>query len=361
VSTRAPTPAPSADRNVDFGTPSLRFRTTSASFRIQHRTLLVCTVLAVLALAVAVVSLGTGSYPLSPGQVVEALLGRGEAFTRTIVLEWRLPRVLLALIFGMVLAASGALFQSLTRNPLGSPDVIGFDSGAYTAVLLVMLAHVGSDDFYGRAAAALAGGAATALLVYLLAYRRGLHGFRLIIVGISVSAVLGSIDAYLLVKANIQDAMAAAVWGTGSLAGVGWPQVLPAGTASLVFLLAAAAVVRPLSLLELGDDAASALGVRPQRTRAAVMLVGVALSASVTATAGPIGFIALAAPQLSRRLTGAAGPQPFTAAVMGALLLVSSDWVAQHAFAVQVPVGVVTVSIGGLYLLWLLYREARTI
>lgn len=354
-----PRDASAAGERVDFGTPSIHHRGSLASFRVELRTVVVCVVLAAMALAVAIISLGTGSYPLSPGQVVNALLGRGEEFSRTIVVDWRLPRVLLALVFGMVLAASGALFQSLTRNPLGSPDIIGFDSGAYTGVLFVILLHVAADGFYTRAAAALIGGVVTALLVYLLAYRKGLQGFRLIIVGIAVSAVLGSVDSYLMLKANLRQAMAAAVWGTGTLASVGWAQVLPASSASVVLLAAAVVVSRPLRLLEMGDDAASSLGVRAQWTRVGVVVIGVALTASVTATAGPIGFIALAAPQLARRLTGAGGPQPLPSAIMGALLLVASDWIAQHALSVQVPVGVVTVSVGGLYLLWLLYREAR--
>lgn len=351
--------APASAARVDFGTPSWRHRTAFASFRVDARTVVVCASLGVLALAVAVFSLGAGDYPLSPGQVVQALLGGGEAFSRTIVIDWRLPRALLALVFGMVLAASGALFQSLTRNPLGSPDLMGFDSGAYTGVLLVILLHVSSDDFYGRAAAALVGGIATAALVYLLAWRRGVHGFRLIIVGIAISGVLGAIDSYLMLHANKDQLVSVGAWSAGTLDNVGWPQVLPAVIVSAIALVAAIALGRPLRMLELGDDTAASLGVRAQGTRIAVIVVGVALSAAVTATAGPIGFIALAAPQLARRLTRASGPQPLPAAFMGALLLAASDWIAQHALPAVVPVGVVTVSVGGLYLLWLLYRESR--
>ena len=139
--------------------------------------------------------------------------------------NWRLPRVLLALMLGAALGMSGAIFQSLTRNPLGSPDIIGFNSGAYTGALVVILLIGGT--YYEIAVGALVGGIATAAVVYLLAYKRGVQGFRLIIVGIAISAMLGSVNTWMILKAKLDDAMAAAVWGAGSLNGLGWTQVWP--------------------------------------------------------------------------------------------------------------------------------------
>ena len=185
-----------------------------------------CLVLSALALLVALLVIGGGDYPMGPGQVLKVLLGGGEGLENTIVLQWRTPRAVAALVFGAALGVAGAVFQSLTRNPLGSPDVIGFSTGAYTGALLALTLVGGS--FVATSLGALAGGLLTAFAVYLLAWRRGSHGFRLILVGIGVSAMLAALNQWLVLRAEIEVAMAAAVWGAGTLNGVNWSSVLPA-------------------------------------------------------------------------------------------------------------------------------------
>ncbi|KQR01887.1 iron ABC transporter permease [Arthrobacter sp. Leaf145] len=345
-------------KRVDFGRPVAVVRNRSLSLRLDIRSMLVCIPLLLAALAVAVVSLATGDYEVSVQQVLQAFTGDAPGLAQTIVMEWRLPRVLAALVFGAALGMSGCIFQSMTRNPLGSPDIIGFNTGAYTGALIVMLTVGGS--YAGVAAGALVGGVLTALAVYLLAYRRGSQGFRLIIVGIGISAMLAALNHWLILQAELEAALAAAVWGAGSLNGITWEQAAPAAVVVVVVGLATLAVARRMQLLEMGDDAARALGVRAEPTRLLLLILGVALTAAVTAVAGPIAFVALAAPQLARRLTRSAGITLLPSAVMGAFLLVSSDLAAQRLFApIQLPVGVVTVCIGGIYLVWLLAREAR--
>ncbi|WP_032405750.1 FecCD family ABC transporter permease [Rhodococcoides fascians] len=326
--------------------------------RIDLRTVAVCAALLLVTVAVAVVAVGTGDFHIPPNEVLAAVFGHSSRITEIIVMEWRFPRVVLAFLFGAALGVSGAVFQSMTRNPLGSPDIIGFATGAYTGALVVILTLGGG--YYQTGAGALVGGLATAAAVYLLAYKRGVQGFRLIIVGIGVSAILASINTWLVVKADLADAIAAAVWGAGSLNGLGWAQVVPALVVMAVIAPCLAVLSRRLPMLEMGDDAARALGVRAEPTRLMLVFLGVALIALVTAAAGPISFVALAAPQLARRLTGTSGVAMVPAACMGALLLVVSDVVAQRVFApTQLPVGVVTVSVGGAYFVWLLAREGR--
>jgi iron complex transport system permease protein len=275
-----------------------------------------------------------------------------------VVVEWRLPRTALALLLGAALGISGAIFQSLTRNPLGSPDIIGFDAGSYTGALIVITLFGGG--YLVIAGGALLGGLLTALLVYLLAYRRGVHGFRLIIVGIGVSAMLTSLNTWMLLRAKLEVAMAAAIWGAGSLNGMTLERLGYSGIILAILVPLALSMSRPMRQLELGDDAARAMGVNAERSRIGLLVLGVALTATATATAGPIGFISLAAPQLARRMTGSAGVAMVPAAAVGALLLVCADFIAQRAFApTQLPVGLVTVSLGGVYLVWLLLREAR--
>ncbi|MFC5913882.1 FecCD family ABC transporter permease [Streptomyces pulveraceus] len=325
------------------------------ALRVDRRSVLVCAALAVTVAALGVLTLGTGSIQLTPARVLSALFDPdADSRDRLVVVTWRLPRLLFAIVCGAALAISGALFQSLTRNPLGSPDVIGFASGSYAGASVVLLL-LGTANYLAVASGSLIGGAATALLVYLLAYRNGLAPFRLIIVGIAVGAFLSSLTSMLLLSVNPQQAMLAATWGAGSLSGLGFEQLRVTAAVFVVLLICAAAVVRPLVHLELGDDAAVALGVTAQRARLAATLVGVALTALVTAAVGPISFIALAAPQIAQRLTrGSTTVRIVPAALTGAVVLVAADFIAQR---IDLPVGVVTVCVGGAYLAWLLARQ----
>lgn len=316
-------------------------------------------VLALVLVAGVLAALMLGTRPLSIPDVIAALAPDATGPDRLVVVGWRAPRALSAALFGGCLALSGALVQSLTRNPLGSPDVIGLNTGAYAGVVGVIL--LGGSGWAALATGALVGGFGTAVVVYLLAFRQGIRGFRLVIVGIAVSAVLSSLTTWFSVKADLDVAMRAAVWGAGTLSGTGWPVLtLSAGIAALLGLGLPAAG-RWLRHLELGDDTAAAQGVPVEPAKALVLTLGVALTALVTATTGPVAFVALAAPQIARRLTGrAAGAELPGSALVGSVLLVGADLVAQHAIrGVILPVGAVTVCLGGGYLIWLLARESR--
>ncbi|CAM3631188.1 iron chelate uptake ABC transporter family permease subunit [Occultella aeris] len=353
----APVRTDSADGRVDFGRPTLVLRRRRLSTRVSRRAVVVCTVLAVTTFLLALVSLGVGTLALSPMEVLAALADTGgNEQARLAVVGWRLPRLLLAVLCGAALAVSGAIFQSLTKNPLGSPDIIGFSTGSYTGAIVVML-WLGSTTYLNIAAGSLVGGCVVAFVVYVLAYRRGIQAFRLIIVGIGISAILGSINSMLLIAVSPEQAMLAAVWGAGSLNGLGYAQLWPVAISGTLLILGAALIVAPLRQLEIGDDAARALGIRAQRSRALATVLGVALTAVVTAAVGPISFVALAAPQIARRLTRGIGLELLPAALTGALVLVAADLIAQR---VDLPVGVITVSVGGSYLAWLLISEYRT-
>ncbi|WNI14927.1 FecCD family ABC transporter permease [Actinacidiphila sp. ITFR-21] len=333
-------------------------RTGGVSVRVDRRALLVCALLLVAALAVAVVLIGTGDYRIAPPDVLRTLTGHGDAGQDFVVRQLRLPRAVVGLLVGAALGMAGAAFQTVARNPLGSPDVVGFGQGSAVGALIVIVLFKGPS--YEVSVGAVVGGLLTGLAVYLLAWKRGVHGYRLVLVGIGASAVLAAVNSYLLVRADFVDAARAVVWITGSLDGREWGQVWP--------LLGVCAVLMPVLLLqgpalritEMGDDAASALGVRVERTRLVTVLAAVLLTAAATAAAGPISFVALTAPQLARRLTRSPGVGLLPAALMGAALLVAADWAAQRAFGSgQVPVGVSTGVLGGGYLLWLLVTERR--
>ncbi|GAA1681152.1 iron-enterobactin ABC transporter permease [Glycomyces endophyticus] len=335
----------------------LVLRRRGVAMRLEWRTVVVCAALAIAVACIAVLALMTGSLRLSPGDVLAALAGGRTGLVRDIVVEWRLPRVAAALVFGAALGVSGALLQSLLRNPLADPGIIGFTQGSYTGALIVIL--IVNGTYWQLVGGALIGGLASAVVVYLLAHRRGVQGFRLIIVGIGVSAMLDSLNTWLILKAELDRAIAAAAWGAGSLNGVTWAQVAFGGAGIAVLLVLAGVLSRPMQQMELGDDAAASQGVRVASARLGLIVVAVALTATVTAASGPIVFISLVAPQIARRLarTARAGLAP--AALVGALLCLAADFIAQHLAPTPLPVGIITVMLGGGYLGWLLLIEAR--
>jgi iron complex transport system permease protein len=334
-------------------------RVGGVSLRIDRRTVAVCALLLAAVLALGTVAITFGEFPISVAQILGSFTGAetSEA-VRRIVLEWRMPRIVLAVVVGAALGLSGAVFQSLTRNPLGSPDIIGFTTGSYTGALITII--VLGAGYIGTAVGAVLGGLASAAIVYLLAWRRGVQGYRLIVVGIAVTAMLESLNAWLILRADLELAFAAASWSAGSFNEVRWGVVVPVAVALGLLLPALALVARPLKMLELGDDAARALGVRAEANRLALVVVAVLLVAIVTAAVGPVAFVALAAPQIGRWLSRAPGVVLLPAACTGALLVLAADVIAQRIIApAQLPVGLVTLCLGGVYLLVLLTREAR--
>ncbi|MGW5336545.1 FecCD family ABC transporter permease [Streptomyces bauhiniae] len=328
------------------------------SLRLDLRSLIVVVLLLVAVLAAGVALIGTGDAHIPAMDVLRTLVGNGNPYQDFIVNELRLPRLLVGLLVGASLGLGGALFQSISRNPLGSPDVLGLAQGSTAGALVMIVLFSGSAA--AVTAGALVGGLVTGLGIYLLAWKQGVHGYRLVLVGIGVSAVLTAVNGYLITKADIVDAARAVVWMTGSLSGRDWTQVWPLLILCAIVIPVILANGRGLRMLEMGDDVAYALGVRVHRVRLVLMVGAVLLTAAATAAAGPVGFVALTAPQLARRLTRSPGPNLVPSLCMGAALLVTADWICQRLFgADQLPVGVVTGVVGGAYLLWLLVGERR--
>ncbi|MEV0642131.1 iron chelate uptake ABC transporter family permease subunit [Streptomyces sp. NPDC050619] len=328
------------------------------SVRLDVRAITVVVLLLCAALAASVVLIGTGDFPISAADVLRTLFGNGDAGQELIVNELRLPRVLVGLLVGGSLGLGGALFQAISRNPLGSPDVLGLGQGATVGALVMIVLFSGNAT--EATVGALVGGLATGIAIYLLAWKRGVHGYRLVLVGIGVSAIVTAINGYLLTRSDLTDAASAFVWMTGSLNGRDWDQVWPLLALCAVLVPLVLAHARGLRMMEMGDDVSYALGVRVERVRMLLLIAAVLLTAAATAAAGPVSFVALTAPQLARRLTRSPGPNLLSSLCMGAALLVAADWVSQRAFgADQLPVGVVTGVLGGVYLLWLLVIERK--
>lgn len=324
------------------------------SLRLHTRSAIICLTIGVLAVAIAVLTISTGTYNITPTGVLDTFLGGGSTMDQFIVLRQRTPRAVAALVVGAALGLSGAIFQSITRNPLGSPDVIGFTTGAASGGLAVILL-AGVSSATTIAAGTIIGGFGTAIFVYLLSAARGINGERLILTGIAVGAMLASVNDYLITRADVESAEVAKAWQFGSLNTITWNQVVPAVTVLALLIPLTLTLSGSMRMLEMGNDAASSLGVRVDRDRALLLCAAVALAATAVAVSGPVGFLALAAPQLAKRLARSPGIPLLAAGAMGALLLAVGDLLAQRLLSpFQIPVGLVTAALGGLYLLWIL-------
>lgn len=324
----------------------------------QTRSLVVIGVLAVVVFATFCVSLSLGDFKIPVIDVVKTLFGGGDRATEFIVNRLRLPRALTGLLVGTALGLSGAIFQSIARNPLASPDIIGvtYGASAFAVFAIVTLGLTG----VAVSAFAIVGAVLTAFIMYVLAWRHGVSSYRLILIGIGIGAIATSITSYLLTKARVEIAQQALIWLTGSLNGRDWSNVRSLAITFVVLLPLMAFLVRQLRILQLGDETAYGLGLRVEVARLGLIVVAVLLAAVATAAAGPIGFVAFVAPPIARRLTRSPGPAMITSGLLGALVVGLSDLVAQHAFGeTQLPVGVVTGVVGAPYLMFLLARANR--
>lgn len=314
--------------------------------------------LTALVAALFVVTMMVGSFRLTATEVVGTLLGTlGDPSLDFVVLGLRLPTAATALAVGLALGASGTIFQHLLRNPLASPDFVGISSGAsLAAVAGVVFLQVGGLAVSGLA---LAGALVAALVMYLLAWRDGVSGYRFILIGIGVAAFFDGLIGFVLTRAQLFEARQAMHWLTGSV-GQANSTELRLLLAALVFLLPLAILLqRHLRILELGDDAARGLGVPAELARAALLATAVILLALAVAASGPILFVALVAGPIANRLLGPATGGIVSAALVGAAVLLTSDLVATHLLPTPLPTGVVTGAVGAPYLLWLLATTNR--
>ena len=326
--------------------------------RRTRRSVVVTGALATTAAALFVLTMMVGSYGLGAVEVVASVLHlRDDPSVDFIVRDLRLPTASTAMAVGLALGASGTIFQQLLRNPLASPDFIGITSGAgLTAVSGIVLLQVGGLAVSGLA---LGGAVLAALLMYVLAWRDGVSGYRFILIGIGVTVFFDGLIGYLLTRAQLFEARQAVRWLTGSIGQASAAELGLLLVALVVLLPAALLLQRQLRALELGDDTARALGSRTELSRAGLLATAVVLVALAVSVAGPILFVALVAGPVADRLLGPAAGSVLAAALAGAALLLTADLVALHVLPAPLPTGVVTGAVGAPYLLWLLATTNR--
>ncbi len=329
-------------------------REPAGSRRNDTRVYLVIAILSSATLLVAIVSTAVGAYSLSVSDLVLTLLGQGTGSDNVIVFRLRLPRVAMGLLAGVAFAIAGALFQTLLRNDLASPDIIGISGGASVSAATAILLFGASGAVVSLSA--FLGALVVAGTIYLLAWRRGVNGFRFVLIGVGVAFLVQSALGYLLTRGDVREVSQALVWMVGGVGGAEWSEIgiLAVGLTALLPIVAV--LSSRLRIMQLGDDTAAGLGVPVEHTRLLLLLIAVALCAIATAFVGPIAFVAFVAAPIARRVVGHGALALVPSALVGALLVLGADFLAQHALPanVQVPAGIITGIIGAPYLLWLL-------
>jgi iron complex transport system permease protein len=345
---------------------TLPLRVGGLSWQVRPRGVAVSLTGLVLLVVLMAMNMRIGDIQMTLAEVVAGTFDVNSA-AHFVIMELRLPRALTGALVGAALALSGAIIQSIARNPLASPEILGVTTGASVTVVAGVVV---SGSAYGGAsgllstlgipALALLGGLIGAAVVYGLAWRRGLDGYRLVLVGIGVAAVFTNVKFWLLTIGDVNDTSRAMVWISGSLNGRGWEHVTPTALALVVLVPLTLLGTRSLDALRFSDDTVTALGVRMNLARALMILAAVLLAAVATASAGPIAFVALASPQIALRLVRSGQPPLLCSAVIGGVLTTAADLIARTTFSpLELPVGIVTAVLGAPYLIHLIWRSRK--
>lgn len=330
-------------------------RAGRASFLVHRRSALVAAGLVTVLTAVCVAYLCVGERFVAPSEVLKVLAGERSP-AAFVVEDLRLPRLATGLMVGAAFGVAGALIQTVARNPLASPDIIGISQGAGAVTVAAMTFGLASSTVLPYLS--IAGGVLAAALVYVFAWRGGLHATRFVLIGIGFAIALRSLTTLFMTKGDYLVAQQAQIWMTGSLNGRGWDESLPLRVTLLVMLPAVLWAARAQRTVALDDDTATALGVRLGRVRLGLVAVGVILASVATGVAGPVDFVALLAPQIARRTTRTAQIPLLCSALMGALVVVAADLLGRRLFSpTELPVGVLTAAVGAPYLIWLIMRS----
>ncbi|WP_010676473.1 FecCD family ABC transporter permease [Bacillus timonensis] len=337
------------------------------SFLIDKKALVTFFTLVAVAIVLFLVSTGLGEMKIDPVTVVKTLFGYGSRMEQLVVTSFRLPRILIAFLVGMALAAAGSILQGIIRNPLASPDILGITGGASVAVVAFLATFSNSSNALTVSikwlpVAAFIGATVVAFLVYILAWKNGVSPIRLVLIGIGVSALTQALTTTFMVMGPIYQASQANIWITGTVNGSTWANVQILSPVVIILLILCFMLARNLNIQELGEELATGVGSSVQKQRFLLLLISTALTGSAVAFAGGIGFVGLMAPHMARRLVGSAfGALLPTAALLGGILVMVADLIGRIVFSpTEVPAGVFTAAIGAPYFIYLLYKSRNS-
>ncbi|MFF9567379.1 Fe(3+)-hydroxamate ABC transporter permease FhuB [Streptomyces sp. NPDC014685] len=330
------------------------------SLLVHRRPALAVLVLAALAVVAVVLSAYAGQSDMGVGRTFRAVFGQGDRFDVLLVQKFRLGRIVAGLAAGAALGLAGCLTQTLARNRLATPELLGVNDGATAAVLLsVTLSATGT---FGDWWAGPLGALAAVLVVTAVSGGLGTRGYRVLVVGLAMSALASAVTQVVLSRRSLNSAGSLYIWTSGSLNGRGYSVAVPVLIGLVVLVPAALAVARHLAVLRFDDVTATSVGVHPNRVRLVCMLLAVALAGLAVGVCGPVAFVALASPVIATRLAGPLRVPLVASMLTGAVLTVAADTLGRIVFSgSELPVGVVTTVLGGPFLLWvLLGRSAAT-
>ncbi|WP_339168623.1 iron ABC transporter permease [Paenibacillus sp. FSL R5-0341] len=338
---------------------TFRNKKDTISVQLERKSLTVIGICILLFLVAGVVGTSVGSDFISPLDVLRTIFGVNAGEHDFVVLTLRLPRVLLSLLVGAALGMSGALLQGIIRNPLASPDVIGITGGAAVAAVGFVTLLGGAVSIKLLPLFAIVGALVTTLIIYILAWKKGVSPIRLVLIGIGVSAITGAGTTFMLILSPFYTAGQAYIWLTGSIYGASWTDVRTILPVIIIVVPLAIWFARSLNAQEFGDDLATGLGVTVQWHRSALLLCSVLLAGIAVAVAGTIGFVGLIAPHIARKLVGRMfGSMLIVSGLVGALLVFVADLIARTAFLpLDVPAGVFTAGVGAPFFLYLLFKN----
>lgn len=337
---------------------TVRSNKLGISFLTERKTLWTIACLLVIGAAVMIGSAALGSLRIHPWSVIQVLFGFGEEGDALIVLQLRLPRIIVGFLVGVALASSGAILQGMIRNPLASPDIMGVTGGASVAAVLLLLVFP-KVSIQWLPFAALFGASLITFIIYALAWKRGVTPMRLVLVGVGIGAAMSAFTTMLIVLSPIYLTAKSLIWMTGTVYGSNWGNVWTLLPWVLLFLPLAFVAGRSVNALHLGDDTATGVGSRVQRSRFLLLLICVALAGAGVAVGGAVGFVGLIAPHIARRLVGPSfGGMLAVSALVGGIIVTVADLIARTAFApLDLPVGIFTSLIGAPFFIYLLYKH----
>ncbi|MBM4765274.1 iron ABC transporter permease [Bacillus sp. B15-48] len=338
---------------------AFRNKSGTVSFQMAKKTLIIFLLLSFISFLLFILSLSIGSSFISPQTVIKHLFGYGSGEYEFILNTLRLPRVLLAFMVGAALAVSGLILQSVIRNPLASPDIIGVTAGASVGAIIFIVFFMGMASLKLLPLMAIFGAMTVAIIIYLLAWNKGVTPIRLVLIGIGVAAAMKAIVMMMIVLSDTAVTTKAYLWLTGSLYGTNMQNVYSMLPWIVIFIPLSLLFARTVSVKELGDDVATGLGVKVQTQRFLLIFISVALAGSSVAFAGGIEFVGLIAPHIARMLIGRsfAGLVPISA-LIGGMIVVLADIVGRTAFLpLDIPAGVFTAGIGAPFFIYLLFRN----
>lgn len=336
----------------------LRIGKRFTSFQLHKRALWVTLLALILTILAAIISLGMGEMNIPPLDVVKVLIGIGSEQHVLIVEQFRMPRIVIAILVGAALASAGAIMQGVVRNPLASPDILGVSGGASVgAVGFLLLFETASIHWLPPIA--FLGAMLTTLLLYALAWKQGVTPLRLVMIGVGIKIAAGAIVTLLIMFSPFLLQNKALLWLTGSIYGVSWSDVGMVLPWTLLLIALAAVLARRVNIQQLGDEIATGVGSRLQLDRFMLLMICAALVGTAVSVGGDISFIALLAPHIAKQLVGPSfgGALPLSA-LIGSLIVLIADLIARLAFSpLDVPVGVFTSAVGAPFFIYLLYKN----